>query len=158
MPKVDISPLEDIFRAEVLKMLKKEEKITDEIINLLMSWRHSGFSAHNEVRVSRDDEDGREKIGQYIIRNTFSEDKLTYNEDTVTVIYHSKMTHGKNKKNFSVYTAEEFIAAITQHIPEKSFQMMTGLSHFLLLINKFFYFPKSYFVGETLNLVSLPER
>ncbi len=29
------------------------------------------------------------------------------------------MTHGKNKKNF-----EEFIAAITQHIPEKSFQML----------------------------------
>ncbi len=35
------------------------------------------------------------------------------------------MTHGNNsKKNFEVYTAEEFIAAITQHIPEKSFQMV----------------------------------
>ncbi len=34
------------------------------------------------------------------------------------------MTHGKNKKNFEVYTAEEFIAAITHHIPEKSFQMV----------------------------------
>ena len=34
------------------------------------------------------------------------------------------MTSGKNKKNFQIYTAEEFIAAITQHIPEKSFQMV----------------------------------
>ena len=34
------------------------------------------------------------------------------------------MTHGENKKNFQIYTAEEFIAAITQHIPEKSFQMV----------------------------------
>ena len=35
------------------------------------------------------------------------------------------MTHGNdNKKNFEVYTAEEFIAAIAQHIPEKSFQMV----------------------------------
>ena len=35
------------------------------------------------------------------------------------------MTHGNdNKKNFELYTAEEFIAAITQHIPEKSFQMV----------------------------------
>ena len=33
------------------------------------------------------------------------------------------MTIGKNKKNFQIYTAEEFIAAITQHIPEKAFQM-----------------------------------
>ncbi|MCP5007724.1 MAG: hypothetical protein GY941_27880 [Planctomycetes bacterium] len=39
-------------------------------------------------------------------------------------IYQSKMTPGKNKKNFQIYTAEEFIAAITQHIPEKSFQMV----------------------------------
>jgi len=28
------------------------------------------------------------------------------------------------KKNFQLYQAEEFIAAITQHIPEKSFQMV----------------------------------
>ena len=34
------------------------------------------------------------------------------------------MTHGNNKKNFEVYSAEEVIAAITQHIPEKSFQMI----------------------------------
>ncbi len=49
---------------------------------------------------------------------------MTYNEETTSIIYHSKMTHGKNKKNFSMYTAEEFIAAITHHIPEKSFQMV----------------------------------
>lgn len=34
------------------------------------------------------------------------------------------MTHGKNKKNFSIRTADEFIADITQHIPEKSFQLV----------------------------------
>ena len=34
------------------------------------------------------------------------------------------MTHGNNKKNFDIFTAEEFIAAITQHIPDKHFQMV----------------------------------
>ncbi len=59
-----------------------------------------------------------------IIRNTFSVEKLAYIEETATVIYRSKMSHGNNsKKNFEVYTAEEFIAAITQHIPEKLFQI-----------------------------------
>ncbi len=33
------------------------------------------------------------------------------------------MTHGENKKNFLVVEAEEFIALITQHIPEKSQQL-----------------------------------
>ncbi len=124
MPKTDLKPLEEIFRGKVFRMLKKEKKITDEIINNLMSWRHSGFSVHNGVRIARDDDEGREKIAQYIIRNTFSEEKLTYNEETSSVIYQSGMTHGKNKKNFEVYTADDFIAAITQHIPEKSFQMV----------------------------------
>jgi len=34
------------------------------------------------------------------------------------------MTHGKNKKNFAVYEAEDFIAVICRHIPEKFFQMV----------------------------------
>jgi hypothetical protein len=106
-------------------MLKEEGKIGDDLINKLMSWRHSGFSVHNGVRVRRDDDGGREALAEYIIRNTFSVEKLTYIDETGTVIYRSKMTHGNNnKKNFELYTAEEFLAAITQHIPEKSFQMV----------------------------------
>jgi Putative transposase len=96
----------------------------DDFIRMLMGWRHtSGFSVDNGVRITRDDDEGKEALAQYILRNPFSIEKLTYNEKTGTVIYHSKMTHGKNKKNFEVFDAEEFIAAITQHIPDKGFQM-----------------------------------
>jgi len=65
---------------------------------------------------------GIHSVAQYILRNPFSVEKMTYNVTCGTVIYRSKMTHGKNKKNFNANRAEEFIAAITQHIPEKSFQ------------------------------------
>ena len=34
------------------------------------------------------------------------------------------MTHGKNRKNFELLPAEEFIARVTQHIPEKGFHMV----------------------------------
>jgi hypothetical protein len=34
-------------------MLKEEGKISDDLINKLMNWRHSGFSLHNGVRVVR---------------------------------------------------------------------------------------------------------
>lgn len=40
------------------------------------------------------------------------------------MLYCSDMTHGKNKKNFELLPAEEFIARVTQHIPEKGFQMV----------------------------------
>ena len=43
------------------------------------------------------------------------------------VVYKSKMMSSKSrggKKNFKVFTADEFIAAITQHIPKISFQLV----------------------------------
>ncbi len=90
MPEIDLKPLEDIFRASVFKMLKDEGKIDDVLINKLVCWRHSGFSVHNGVRIARDDEKGRDAMAQYIIRNTFSLEKLTYNDETNTVIYRSR--------------------------------------------------------------------
>jgi hypothetical protein len=128
LPKAGIEPLAELFRANVLKMLKRKGKIDDEFIAKLLAWKHnSSFSVHNEVRLAREDENGRESLAQYIIRNPFSVNKVTYNAATGTVIYKSKTSPSKSKggrKNFQVFTALEFIAAITQHIPEKSFQLV----------------------------------
>ena len=41
----------------------------------------------------------------------------------VEQVYRSRM-HAKTKRNFEIFSAEEFIAAITQHIPDKGFQMV----------------------------------
>jgi len=64
-----------------------------------------------------------ESLAQYIIRNPFSLKKMTYDRESGTVIYHSKMHH-KKKRNFEVFTAGEFIATITQHIPDKGAQLV----------------------------------
>ena len=82
MPKVGLVPLEEIFRAKVLKRLNAEGKIGDALINNLMSWKHTGFSVHNGVRIAKDDDVGKENVAQYIIRNTFSLKKLNYVEET----------------------------------------------------------------------------
>lgn len=126
MPRdIDLTPLAELFRAQVLTMLHKAGKIDAALVQNLMKWQHtSGFSVHGGTRIARDNDEGKERLAQYIIRNPFSLEKLTYIEATGKVIYHSKMTHGKNRKNFEVYEAEEFIATITQHIPEKSFQLV----------------------------------
>lgn len=124
MPRVNLHPLAEFFRAHVLKMLKKEGLIDDTFITMIMKWRYtSGFNVHNEVRIKPDDAKGIENLSQYIIRNSFSLEKLKYAKGDSSVIYRSKMTHGKNKKNFHVFSPLEFIAAITQHIPEPYFQL-----------------------------------
>ena len=79
---------------------------------------------HAGNRIARDDRDGQKALAEYILRNAFSEQKITYIEDTGKVLYRSGMTHGSNKKNFEIFTPEQFIAAITQHIPDKHFQMV----------------------------------
>jgi hypothetical protein len=82
-----------------------------------------------------DDAAGLERVAQYIIRNPFSEQKMVYNAENGTVIYRSRTRpavamgrqgrmHAKTRRNFEIFTAEEFIAAITQHIPDKGFQMV----------------------------------
>jgi hypothetical protein len=120
--------LAELFRANVLGMLKRKGLIDVRLIANLMKWRHtSGFSVHNGVRLARDDQKGQTAVAQYILRNPFAQGKITFNDSTAMVIYKSKMTHGKaegGKRNFAVYPACDFIAAITQHIPEKGSQMV----------------------------------
>ena len=48
---------------------------------------------------------------------------MRYNEENGTVIYRSRM-HANTKRNFEIFSAQDFIAAITQHIPDKGFQMV----------------------------------
>ncbi|MEJ2157835.1 MAG: hypothetical protein P8X96_21095 [Desulfobacteraceae bacterium] len=36
----------ELFRFEVLKMLKAEGKISDAVIEIMPSWRHSGFNVY----------------------------------------------------------------------------------------------------------------
>ncbi len=116
--------LEEIFRSRILAMLKRKGKIVDDLIQKLMNWHHSGFSVYAGNRIARDDKAGQEALAHYIMRNAFSEKKITYIEDTGQVLYRSDMTHGKNKKDFELLPAEEFIARVTQHILEKGFQMV----------------------------------
>jgi len=122
-PRVSTKPLEQMFRVRVIKMLVEEGLLAEELARKLLSWKHSGFSVHNGKPIKRNDTAGLKRVAQYIIRNPFSEQKMKYNEENGTVIYRSRM-HAKTKRNFEIFSAEDFIAAITQHIPEKGFQMV----------------------------------
>ena len=90
-----------MFRAAVFQLLRDRGLMDDRFIAKLMGWRHtSGFSVHNGLRIAPDDTVGREALAQYIIRSPFSTAKMTYDEQTGTVIYRSKITYRQKQEKF----------------------------------------------------------
>ena len=53
---------------DVMRMLQEEGVLTEERIELLLSWRHTGFSVHNRVRGEPEDQPAVERLARYIMR------------------------------------------------------------------------------------------
>jgi hypothetical protein len=123
MPEVGLAPLEELFRARVITFLVKEGLLPTERANMLRSWKHCGFNIHRSQRVPPGHREDMERLAQYIIRNPFSVDKMRPNACGDSIIYRSGM-NPKIGRNFEVLSPCDFIARITQHIPDKSFQLV----------------------------------
>ena len=117
-PEIVGKNLEKAFQYEVLKMLKKEGKINDTIIENLLSWRHTGFHVYLGPRIWPDDHDALERSARYIIRACFSSDRMVYIPAEKTpngiakVIYTSK--DGKSSQTFD---ALDWLARLVTHVP-----------------------------------------
>jgi len=75
-----------------------------------------------------DEREDLERLAQYIIRNPFAVEKMQVSAPNQanpdgSVIYRPGL-NPKVQRNFEVFSPCDFIAAITQHIPDKSFQLV----------------------------------
>ena len=85
---------------------------------MLRCWVHSGFNVHRGRRVLSCERKDMERLAQYIICNPFSVEKMWATEPGPASASESI------GRNFEVFTPCDFIAAITQHISDKSFQLV----------------------------------
>jgi len=118
-PLFELKHLEKIFRHKVYKMLLSKGKITEDLVHMLMSWRHSGFNIFCGPRIQPGEEEAMENLARYIIRASFSQERMTYIPEESKVIYQSK--DGKDEK---VFDSLEWLAAMTSHVPNKGEQMV----------------------------------
>ena len=106
-------------------MHKAEGKINDVVIENMMNWRHSGFNVYCGNAIWPNNEEGLENLAGYIIRASFSQERMTYiaadqSADSVAkVIYQSK--DGTSTKTFE---ALDWLAQLVTHIPSKGEQMI----------------------------------
>jgi len=111
--------LENLFRHSVLSMLLRKGKITREFIRMMEGWRHSGFNVFSGERIYPHQQRSLENLAAYLIRTSFSQERMEYLPEEAMVIYRSK--DGKDKKT---YDALEWIAAMGTHMPLRGEQMV----------------------------------
>jgi hypothetical protein len=121
----DTGGLEELFCYEVLKMLKKEGRVTDVVIENMMRWRHSGFGVYCGNAIWSRNEESLENLARYVIRASLSQERMTYMavhdspDGKDKVIYMSK--DGNMVKAFD---ALDWLAQLVTHIPNKGEQMV----------------------------------
>jgi hypothetical protein len=113
--------VERLFRAEVLRMLLGKELISEAVVDNLLPWRHSGFSAHGAVRV--EDRKGAVRLGRYMIRCPIALKRLSWDKQTAEVLYRGRPgRRGGPERSSACWDVLEFLARVVDHIPEPSQQ------------------------------------
>ena len=89
---VDEHAAELLYRHKVMRLLQDEGLLTEERTELLLSWRHTGFSVHNRVRVEPEDQPAVERLARYIMRPPISLERMEWGGEGV-VRYRAKAGH-----------------------------------------------------------------
>jgi hypothetical protein len=106
-------------------MLLRKGKITREFICMMEGWRRSGFNVYCGERIYPYQKGSLERLAAYLIRASFSQERMEYMPEEAAVVYHSK--DGKEQKT---YDALEWIAAMGTHVPLRGEQMVRYYGEF----------------------------
>jgi hypothetical protein len=115
------SGMTECFRQRVIKLFLDCMLISQDKADTLLSWRLSGFSVDASIRISATDFKQRESLAQYIARPPLSLKKIPFEDLGGKIAFHTDYTE-YFKENFKLFTASDFIAELTQHVPPRSVQ------------------------------------
>jgi len=118
VPHVDLAVINEVFRQAVMRLFSRKELLQEKLVRSMLTWKHSGFTVDDSVRMLSGAKKVRESISQYISRHPVSLKKIHYVREKSQVLYLTKYNQyfGENVK---LFTATDFIAELTQHIPPK---------------------------------------
>ena len=119
VPYVDEGSAEELFRHKVLGLLRRRGLLSQERIELLLSWRRSGFSVHNRVYAHPGDGRDFEALVRYMMRSPVSLTRLHFTSGATEVVYARKGGHdtrapGEDER----VDAEDFVARVLVQIPD----------------------------------------
>jgi len=93
--------------------------LSQERLELFLSWRHSGFSVHNDVRLAAGDTKALEALVRYMMRPTVGLARLLRQPDQEQVLYFPKLAgHDRAVTAPERIDSLEFVARVVAQIPE----------------------------------------
>ncbi len=114
---ISTTVIAEIFRARLLAVLLEQGVITQELIDMLMTWNHnSGFNVHTSERINGSDGDAVERVARYMSRAAISVERVKINPDENTVTVYERQDRSPSGMSLT-YTIMEFMALLAGHIP-----------------------------------------
>lgn len=130
LPYVWLQRAEELWRDRVFALLLDTFKIEEQTVASMRSWRHSGFSVDNSVRIEAGDQEGMERLIGYIARCPLSLSRMVSRTEDDRILYRASHARcwpfpksGEQTvmegipRNFEVFEPLDFLAEVTQHIP-----------------------------------------
>jgi hypothetical protein len=121
VPFIDTQKAEELFRHGVLRLLKDKGLLSQERIELLLSWRRSGFSIDNSVRIPAGEQKGLEDVARYMLRAPVSLSRMRWTAGNPELLYLPAGSHDDPEDP----SAEgqpidklEFVARVIAQIPQ----------------------------------------
>ena len=122
-PCFDVSLIERIFRAELLRMLLGKDLICQDVVDNLLSWRHSGFSVHGDVKAH--DRCSAARLGRYMIRCPLVLERLSLDQDSGEVLYRTRPSRAPHPEGeVARWDVFELIARVLDHLPPPRHQLV----------------------------------
>jgi len=124
VPYIDTNAAEKWFRLKIIRLLKSKDLLSDERIELLDSFPHSGFSVDTSPTVWPQDTEGLERIARYMLRCPVSLSRIHWSQGARTLFYQAKSSHDDpqlrwlNHPDGETLDVFEFIARVLVQIPE----------------------------------------
>lgn len=124
VPYIDTNAAEKLFRFKIIRLLKSKDLLGNERIEILDSFRHSGFSVDTSPTVWPQDSEGLERLGHYMLRCPLSLSRIHWTPGARTLFYQGKTSHDDpqwsllNHPDGETLDVFEFIARVLTQIPE----------------------------------------
>jgi hypothetical protein len=115
VPYVVATSAELLFRHKVISFLRDEGLLSEQRIELLLSWQNTGFSVHNSITVGAEDAAGSERLARYLLRPPLSLERMSWDAEG-SVLYRRK-TPGRFGGSEATFDAMDFLARLLMHIP-----------------------------------------